>query len=765
MRVRWLRGRVETSCRTTLAALACLTWGCSSSESQGGAPPLPEAGTGDATYPEGGSPTGDAGQSVPDGGRPGSDASDGGAGPDASDAGSVTVVDGGHSVTLMTHTDHPQNLVVDGTTVYWIDMASETVRKAPRAGGPMTAITSGEIELSGIAVDASNVYWSLNLTGQIRKAPVGGGAPTTLLSIPPASPADTFVDIGALSIDATSAYWTDGHAILLTPLAGGGAITTAYPGTGYYLTGPQLFGGSLYFCTSDSSGPFYRVPVTGGSVTSLGAVGNATHLFTVASEGIFVGLTDIYFIPAAGLPPNTLPTNLVTLTFGPSAIVTDATSIYWATDTISKAPKSGVPAGSSATTLASGQGKRLGHGPERRGSLLDRLVARDGQDGADRGRHHEDALGRRELGPRARDRRDEPLRRVPIGLRLPDPARRRRADHDHAGRRRRVVRRQRRQERLLDGALRTCHRAGARRRRRVGAGGVPHRRQRPRRRRDEPLLDRRRQASAAAPRRREHRRAGRGPRLRLWRHVGLRQRVRRVRGKHVGDHVDRHHEGAEERERTRAARDVERQVHRDRGRRRERLLDEPGQPPGDGGPAERRDRRDDRGGPEPELAGGRRGLPLLERHRGPHAGPRRGRHRHAGDARAQVRLAGRVAVGRAEHLLGRGLVGHGGKVVAELALHFRSCARSSGASTSSSRSTRSGASCGARGRRRRSSRSRRSRRHMPRSFRRCCRCIARSTASSSTRATRRRATTPRSSRSSRATTRRSTPASAPRRCS
>jgi hypothetical protein len=354
--MRLLRCRIETSCRATLAALACLTWGCSSSESQGGAPGA-EAGSGDATYPEGGFPTGDASQPLPDGG-PGLDGANGGL--DGSDGGSDIVVDGGRSVTLMTHTDHPDNLVVDSANVYWIDMASETVRKAPRAGGPMTEIASGEIELSGIAVDANNVYWSLNLTGEIRKAPVSGGPPTTLLTIPTPPAAGGIADIGALSIDATSAYWTDGHAILSAPLTGG-PITTVFAGGIGYLCNPVLFGGSLHYCsTDDSSGTFYRVPVTGGSTTNLGALGNSARLFTVSTEGVFAAVTDIYLIPAAGLPPNTLPTDLVSLTFGPSAITTDSTSIYWATDTISKAPKSGVPAGSSPATLASGQGSVSG---------------------------------------------------------------------------------------------------------------------------------------------------------------------------------------------------------------------------------------------------------------------------------------------------------------------------------------------------------------------------------------------------------------------
>jgi hypothetical protein len=110
---------------------------------------------------------------------------------------------------------HPEQLVVDGDYVYWIDKyglwpgetpeyletmgkCNGSVMKVPSAGGAPTRLAAN-VCAEGIAVDSTNVYWST--VHSVWKIPKGGGAPVELAS--------SKWDIESLAADASGVYYSD----------------------------------------------------------------------------------------------------------------------------------------------------------------------------------------------------------------------------------------------------------------------------------------------------------------------------------------------------------------------------------------------------------------------------------------------------------------------------------------------------------------------------------------------------------------------------
>lgn len=82
-------------------------------------------------------------------------------------------VNGGFPRTLVRFINPPGGITSDGLYVYWVDQTA--VGKAPRAGGSPAFLTKGILSSGGvpnsIAVDGTSVYWTEVFSGAIRKAP------------------------------------------------------------------------------------------------------------------------------------------------------------------------------------------------------------------------------------------------------------------------------------------------------------------------------------------------------------------------------------------------------------------------------------------------------------------------------------------------------------------------------------------------------------------------------------------------------------------
>jgi hypothetical protein len=133
-------------------------------------------------------------------------------------------IGGGTPTTLATGLTGPVDLVVDATSVYWLDQSTQSVMKVALGGGtPITLYTTGtaggisqqlgcSFNQFDLALDSTSVYFLGCGEGDVLSVPIGGGTPTTLASY------QTLAT--AIAVTATSLYWFDGAQQGLVPSNG-----------------------------------------------------------------------------------------------------------------------------------------------------------------------------------------------------------------------------------------------------------------------------------------------------------------------------------------------------------------------------------------------------------------------------------------------------------------------------------------------------------------------------------------------------------------
>ena len=194
-------------------------------------------------------------------------------------------------------------------------------------------LASGQKQPGGIASNGTTVVWTTNTgleggnengTGPIMAVSPSGGTPTVLV---PAA------DNGAeIAVDATNAYWygPGTSTINKVPLAGGAAVQLEKNLT------DSPYGMAIdatNFCTGPTHFGIPGVPLAGGTNTNLCTLADAgfnaqynTEQIAVSPAGIFVlGEDGILKIPLGGGGATTLVPGQKAAT----AVVADATSVYW----------------------------------------------------------------------------------------------------------------------------------------------------------------------------------------------------------------------------------------------------------------------------------------------------------------------------------------------------------------------------------------------------------------------------------------------------
>ena len=249
-------------------------------------------------------------------------------------------------------------MVSDGTTLFWTTSQTPGLLAMPTSGGPIRVVIEGPVgndNTAGIpgdngcfflAVDGVNIYLLASNYTLVRIPKAGGNA--TLVSEP-----------GGMVVNATSlgatAYWIEsGNAnsfvVESAPLLGGpvsqvGAFTSSSnPISNIAVTSTTLFVGGRF-------APVLSAPLAGGSLTAVNAPGTAGMYAYMTSD------TDAMYFGEADGSNLRIASDGAATTLGPtvssSPIVFDDTYAYWADQTspgsIMKAPKAG---GGPATVLA-----------------------------------------------------------------------------------------------------------------------------------------------------------------------------------------------------------------------------------------------------------------------------------------------------------------------------------------------------------------------------------------------------------------------------
>lgn len=272
-------------------------------------------------------------------------------------------------VTLATGQAGPIAMTLDSTHVYWTDMNSGEVMKAPVGGGSITLLASGQNGPKSIAVDSQNVYWAdldqsgiWTDNGALVRVSLAGGSPTTLVGPGSANGSKGQRFVMDIALDSTHLYWTagsdgslDGGTVESVSLGGGTPVT---------LVQQQVFPTSL---TRDSSRLYWvtdeavvSMPLRGGGPTTLAtrqflasgiAVASGDVYWTIAGDGISCGTGLVMSVPVTGGKARTLASGQDF----PAGIAADSESVYWVNQVNPGAVMKVARAGGAPTTLACGQ--------------------------------------------------------------------------------------------------------------------------------------------------------------------------------------------------------------------------------------------------------------------------------------------------------------------------------------------------------------------------------------------------------------------------
>jgi hypothetical protein len=171
----------------------------------------------------------------------------------------VAAKDGGATSTLASNQMGLSGLAIDGTRAYWgTSNGGGAVMSVPLDGGSATELAASASGAPvSVVVDPKRVYWTTvtdtvsGQTGVLEQAPLDGGAPVTLIS--------DSTEVGAIAVDTTSLYWTDGTtggSIFQRPLDGGATTTLGInqdqifhlavdPTSLYWVIGSGGYGGTI----------------------------------------------------------------------------------------------------------------------------------------------------------------------------------------------------------------------------------------------------------------------------------------------------------------------------------------------------------------------------------------------------------------------------------------------------------------------------------------------------------------------------------------
>ncbi len=253
----------------------------------------------------------------------------------------------GSSPSTLASGQHPVNIAVDATSVYWTDNSDTaqlgSVMKVALAGGtPVVLATS--TNPTAIAVDATSVYWTDPWDGTIMKVALAGGTPVALAT-------STYPN--GIAVDATSVYWTTDLTVMKVALSGGTAVTLTNK-SGSVAGEPQSIAvdaTGVYYPASDSSslspsgvGSIAKVALSGGTPATL-ATGYYLQGIAVDTAAVYYSVGSFVSYPEGGVETVGLSGGtpaVLAISHAVGNIVIEAGDVYWSdpyTGTVKKVPR------------------------------------------------------------------------------------------------------------------------------------------------------------------------------------------------------------------------------------------------------------------------------------------------------------------------------------------------------------------------------------------------------------------------------------------
>jgi hypothetical protein len=212
-------------------------------------------------------------------------------GSNTSASGEIWVYDGASASSLVSTPQYqPEGIGVDAADLFWADIASNQLMKAPRTGGAATQLGPMQSQPASIVIDAGIAYWTNSKDGTVRKCSTASCSPSAI--------AAGHVSPWGITVDANSIYWTD--------LADNGSIWRA---------------------DHDGGGKAQLGPV---QANPLRIISDGGHLFWTASGTAAKGFLDGSVMTCLATSCTT-PSAMTMAASYPAGLTTDSKAVYYGT--------------------------------------------------------------------------------------------------------------------------------------------------------------------------------------------------------------------------------------------------------------------------------------------------------------------------------------------------------------------------------------------------------------------------------------------------
>jgi hypothetical protein len=234
---------------------------------------------------------------------------------------------GGIPTTLASNQSVPALPALDSTHVYWPNRGDGTVARVAKSGGAPETLATNQLTPLFVATDGEYVYWTtfgqnpeVEPSASLVRVPVSGGTAKTLTG--------NQMALGAVAIDGAHVFFGANVSLDVVSRNGGpvSAIATVDLPIAIAVADENIY------CISDYSPDLLRVPLDGGSVTTLASVPFGDG----PASGLLVEGTSVYWSEAVSGQILAVPKDggaITTLASGQKmytgALVGDGSHLYW----------------------------------------------------------------------------------------------------------------------------------------------------------------------------------------------------------------------------------------------------------------------------------------------------------------------------------------------------------------------------------------------------------------------------------------------------